>query len=324
MGVAMTSVVTVALILLVTTTAAEDCSTDDDCFKYQYCYETSKKCVNYTQCALFDRQEGQKLARDAKQCGPCLTGFSAEVKTDGHESDTCQKIEANQYSYNTRLVCGIIVCIVIIAIVAYVIYFVVKSKCWEKLSTCDFERTVSVIKPTAPPASSNNNDYGDMYELRIPLQANGSTNYPGAVKEHYKPVKAQAFQAPEWVNTDANYDSQESPAALTTTLEIQDEETIQSTWTPGQITSPTVTDRPFASISAEQAENTTNTALDLVTRCPIPSSSGQERRENSGPSATPPRPEHSNANPNPPSATFISANVNLNVINSGCCSNSHK
>ncbi|XP_046749764.1 uncharacterized protein LOC124413301 [Diprion similis] len=315
----------VAFVFLVIATAAESCRVDADCSQHQYCYETSKKCVNYTKCASYDRRNGSTQARDAKQCGPCLPGFSAEVNTDGQEATTCKKNDGNQYPFNmTALIWGLIGCLISVIIIIYLTHLWIKVKCCEKCYSGDLECAVSVLEPTAPPASANNNNYGDMYnEQRIPLQAKKSTAYPGAMMVD-KPVKAQACHPPDWVNADPNYDSQESPATLTTNLEIQEEETIQSVWTPGQTTSTIVADRPFASISAEQAENTMNMTLDLVTRCPTPSSSGQERRENNGPSATPPRPEHSNANPNPPSATFISANVNLNVINSGCCSSNHK
>lgn len=50
------------------------CQGDEDCVGEQYCYEASKRCVNYTLCINYNRVEGETPAREASQCGPCIKG----------------------------------------------------------------------------------------------------------------------------------------------------------------------------------------------------------------------------------------------------------
>lgn len=50
------------------------CQGDEDCVGEQYCYEASKRCVNYTFCINYNRVEGETPAREASQCGPCIKG----------------------------------------------------------------------------------------------------------------------------------------------------------------------------------------------------------------------------------------------------------
>jgi len=50
------------------------CNEDKDCLDLQYCYDISKRCVNYTLCNTYNRVEAEVHARNPDQCGPCIEG----------------------------------------------------------------------------------------------------------------------------------------------------------------------------------------------------------------------------------------------------------
>lgn len=57
----------------------QPCEDDSDCGSEYYCYKTSKKCVNFTDCLQYNRVEGVTQARSATQCGACRAGYECKL-----------------------------------------------------------------------------------------------------------------------------------------------------------------------------------------------------------------------------------------------------
>ncbi|KAG7187755.1 hypothetical protein KM043_016800 [Ampulex compressa] len=248
------------------------CKEDGDCSEKQYCYDVSGRCVDYTQCNRYNRQESQKYSRHPSQCGPCLPGYSTEVVGTGDMALLCKKNSAPQIGIESTKLNGTIIisitlgatlCVVVAAIAIFMFFrrqFGRHENDHQKWSQ------VCIAGPTAPPAE--NSPFIGYGELTTSTSYNNNQN----VKDKNMLVNASPFKDPNWIRSNPNYEhrlsnndlnnSEESHSAVQLPLEIDND---TNSWTPEQLTIQ-VANGALSEYATEHRDNTMNADFDLLTK----------------------------------------------------------
>lgn len=302
---------TIILIIILTsfinTVLATDkvipCKEDSECSVDQYCYNISKICVSYTLCSRYNRYENDTQSQKPTQCGPCLPGFDAELYIDGKESSLC--IDKKQMKNKNQIpiknsdddffkdiwLCGGIV-LFIFLIVPTVIYITkqihghVTNEKWFPMRPWN-------LSPSAPPPDTG------AYHLQRPYYSEDDPPIYSAVVDNNNTskdknilVNAVPSKPPDWVIIDPSYDDADQDVTTstnistmsTTTLNIEDEETTPSSWTPEPITVP-IPSRVFHQFANEQHDNVVNAVL-VRGDCSSPRNSNNNTDDGPTPEAT--------------------------------------
>ncbi|XP_044018423.1 uncharacterized protein LOC122859109 isoform X2 [Aphidius gifuensis] len=285
---------------------ATPCKEDSECQSDQYCYNISKICVSYTMCSRYNRYENDTQSQKPTQCGPCLPGFVAELYIDGKESSLCidkiqLKLKKEQIPIKTTpgddeffkdiWLCGGIIFFIFL-IVPTVVYATkhihgrVRNEKWFPMRPWN-------LSPSAPPPDTG------AYHLQRPYYSEEDPPIYSAVVDNNNTskdknilVNAVPSKAPDWVIIDPSYDDGDPDVSTSTnistmsntTLNIEDEETTPSSWTPEPVT-VAVSTRAFHQFAPEQRDNVVNAVL-VRGDCSSPRNSSNHSDDGPAPEAT--------------------------------------
>ncbi|XP_076622922.1 uncharacterized protein LOC143342682 [Colletes latitarsis] len=187
---------------MATTAEGRFCHDDTQCSSEQYCYNVSERCVDYTQCSRYNRQENKRRSRHPSQCGQCLPGYAAEELGTGEMALLCRKTDTRENIFEPGgLITLAISCAIIGAIVFAIIVIVlfVRRRGSRRLNNNNIEESsdLCAVEPSAPPMERPFIDCGD----GTPFNNNKN------VKNKNKLVCAATFKAPSWVCTNPNYEN---------------------------------------------------------------------------------------------------------------------
>ncbi|XP_015123238.1 uncharacterized protein LOC107045455 isoform X2 [Diachasma alloeum] len=247
------------------------CQDEGDCPPHQFCYDVSNICVHYTNCSQYNREEGAEKAQNPSQCGKCLEGYASNTVATGEEEPVCKSkvqlpVDPPVIDDNSQWWIYMASGIPCVSIVGLLIYFLRKrltdgdEKWFKTIGTWKFT-------PSAPPQEN-------AYHLQQPFYTDEeppiysavitSNNNNNNVKERL--VNAMPTTPPSWVQVDPSYDEEDGTVntsgstAISTTIEVEDEETTPSSWTPENV-SVQVPSRPFLQFAPEQRDNVLNAVL---------------------------------------------------------------
>ncbi|XP_031827900.1 uncharacterized protein LOC116424956 isoform X2 [Nomia melanderi] len=251
------------IILIPSATMEEGCRDDFDCTKEQYCYGVSKQCVNYTVCKRYNRQEGRKPSRHSSQCGPCLPNYVSEELGTGEPAALCRKANENIPEIGrfnqTWIIITVVGSILLLVIIGVIIFKTRKKRKKNNLEVCS---DICAMEPSAPPPEFSpfiDHKKGVSYVL-----SNNNKN----LKDKNKLVSATAYNQPNWVKSNPNYeynlnnnhDEVNVLEQLHSTFETPPANNNPSTWTPEQLTQEVVI-RNVSEYGIEQMDNSTNAAI---------------------------------------------------------------
>ncbi|KOC63266.1 hypothetical protein WH47_02775 [Habropoda laboriosa] len=299
------------------------CHDDTDCSKLQYCYHVSKRCVDYTHCKRYNRLENDKGSRHPSQCGPCLTGYTAEKLGTGEMDYLCKKTSA-QENIEEKLNNHTIIYIIIIGSVLFLclavvgIIFVLHKKRTSQQQEDDLEQCgkLCTVEPTAPPMENRPFICCEKGLPSIPLNNNKN------LKDKNTLVRAAVCADPSWIRRNPNYENDlnndnvnamnDQSHSMAELAESVDNE--PNNWNPEELTLQ-VPNRNLVTYEVEQADNSLNTAL-IQTNNPSLSNVTEED-DNSNNTNNDSTPESSNTQssgervraPN----IFISQKISMNV-----------
>ncbi|XP_076246295.1 uncharacterized protein LOC143186495 [Calliopsis andreniformis] len=243
------------------------CHNDSDCSAEQYCYQVSERCVDYTICNRYNREENKKRARNPSQCGPCLPGYAAEKLSTGDIATLCRKINANGSapdipqtgnnvtSYLTGS--GIFLICILLAMAIGIFY-----KRWSRRRPKhqgDLEKygDLCTVKPSAPPIE--NCPFID-YGRKLPYVPFNNKN----LQDKNRLVSASGFKAPSWINSNPNYeanlnnDSTNVMEQLQSVTELSSNGDNSNAWTSEQLTPARGTRTEY---EIEEVDNNANAIL---------------------------------------------------------------
>ncbi|XP_034936874.1 uncharacterized protein [Chelonus insularis] len=236
----------------------KNCENDADCSSNQYCYKTSYKCVNYTKCSIYFRQEGEKQAQSSSQCGPCLPGYTAELLTTGKPAEFCNKNSGHAPNDIIGVVVYIIGSLAIIILIVVVALLLRRpTNFYNKSKLLPYFKKCSSI-PTAP-IPDNDNCYSQPPYFDGPPDYS-VTNNNHSVKDQNRLLQALPTVTPAWIEKNPNYTGRDDLDASSTVSNNvpEDEETNPSSWTPEGVTTIQVPARPFHQFASEQRDNVIN------------------------------------------------------------------
>ncbi|XP_051163589.1 uncharacterized protein LOC127283002 [Leptopilina boulardi] len=263
--------ISLILCLLASANAISRCNDDRDCPEKEYCYDVSHRCSNYTICSRYNRLEGKESARHPSNCGPCISGYEAEISTIGEPNDICKKTviaqKEDESDTNKTIYTWLYSSMIIIVIGAILLCTFMRKPC-KKLLDIHMRKNSSWTNmcnfgPSAPPLGTGSY-----------IEVGGSPHYTAIMNNNdkymdkNKLVAATPFHNPDWIKPNPNYNEpQEIPEQVLTPEPIPPEEdTNPSSWTPEQ-TSELVPTRPFAQFNAETRDNAMNAVL-VQRNCP--------------------------------------------------------
>ncbi|XP_012288860.1 uncharacterized protein LOC105704330 [Orussus abietinus] len=290
------------------------CKGDEDCSEKQYCYDVSGFCVDYTLCSRYNRQEAQTYSRHPSQCGPCISGYNAEVLSTGEVSSLCKRItsdlETAELHQNTsNAMFTLVGSISIFVVLGIIISITVLKKVFFSRSNdaCDKCPSTRSFDPSAPPVENNH-----LIEFELPLHPPASNNNEN-LKDRNKLVNATPFKEPDWIRGNSSYEQHlraDSPNAAVQLLPQQQlqsiEESDHNTWSQEQ-GAVQESSQPFA---VEQRDNDMNAAFNQRIR-PLPSSEGESNNASDSGNS------HESDNQSSVRNFLISQKItmNLNVLN---------
>ncbi|XP_076170099.1 uncharacterized protein LOC143148081 [Ptiloglossa arizonensis] len=213
------------------------CHDDTHCSSEQYCYNVSGRCVDYTQCSRYNRQENKKRSRHPSQCGLCLPNYTTEELGTGEMALLCKKAELYQNVSAGRLNNGIIIYStigVVLLLAAIALFAILLKRRRSKGRDNNIEECgdLCLVEPSAPPIESR--PFIDCGE-RLPFNNNKN------VKDKNKLVCAAAYKAPSWVRSNPDYESNSNDDAtialdqLHSSMELPPADNNANTWVPQQL-----------------------------------------------------------------------------------------
>ncbi|PSN44775.1 hypothetical protein C0J52_05596 [Blattella germanica] len=234
------------------------CEKDHECPRGTFCYEQGSTCATCINCSTYNRkdQKNRSCHKEPKDCGDCLSGFKEEYYVEGHRSNTCKKDESSQnYDFSwIYIVLGIFLPLLFAGIYALVV-------CRRRINKgihFDYEIPPSYhIPATAPPSYEsepflpdftrgdecnrpsvpmetletielhvlNKKEESNMQKATVFRKCiyDSENQYDGEAQEDVPDGVETQEDAPDGVQTHADSDPIQ-----------QDEETLESTWTPYQ------------------------------------------------------------------------------------------
>ncbi|XP_043248583.1 hybrid signal transduction histidine kinase M-like [Colletes gigas] len=178
------------------------CRDDTQCSSEQYCYNVSERCVDYTQCSRYNRQENKRRSRHPSHCGQCLPGYTAEELGTGEMALLCRKTDTRENIFESGGLITLVISCAIIGVIfcaILVIVLFVRRRGSRRLNNNNIEESsdLCAVEPSAPPMERPFIDCGDG------AQFNNNKN----VKDKNKLVRAAMFNGPDWVCTNPNYEN---------------------------------------------------------------------------------------------------------------------
>ncbi|XP_015606738.1 uncharacterized protein LOC107273252 [Cephus cinctus] len=321
--------------------AGNECSVDQDCPNRQYCYTESSICVDYTNCNRYNRQEAKVYARNPSQCGPCLSGYEAELLGTGEEDNICKKSSAKSSdleqngdikdgTWDTTTVV-IAVGVLSVLVVGLITALYKGIKWWRKRKFvqegmgCEKFIAMKNMGPSAPPPETRS--FIDI-EQPPPVYSRTYSNNNDYLKDRDLLARANPFASPNWVKPNPQYDdlqqdndipdySNPGEDILSPPLPpppAPDEDTNPSSWTPEQA-NVLVLPRPFSQFGVEQRENAVNTAMAEM-NCPGIASDEENENLTSNPGTESSAPSQgARATTNSNNNHVWNFTMNLNVLN---------
>lgn len=247
------------------TTEERFCHDDTDCSEKQYCYQTSERCVNYTQCSLYNRQENSEIkSRYPSQCGPCFSGYNAEKLATGEMAPFCKKITVQQnvsegYNANNYMIFMLVGAITTVCLVIFILHlFFRKRALRQQGSNSNRCGIISTMEPTAPPLE--NSPFINHGQESSPVPFNNNKN----LKDKNNLVRATGFLSPNWVRPNPNYESNLSNENMNAVEQLHSRSEVSANdhsnnWSPEQLTVEVTGGNVRYQI--EQADNSLNTIL---------------------------------------------------------------
>ncbi|XP_012148344.1 uncharacterized protein LOC100879467 isoform X2 [Megachile rotundata] len=299
------------------------CRDDNDCPQKQYCYDVSARCVDYTECRRYNRQENrERKARHPSQCGPCLFGFSAEELGTGEMAWLCKKsnVPKNVPDVVGRLNNITIICItggvliVFLLLIIGVIIYLRKRTSKRRNNNPEQCGDLCVTEPSAPPVETS--PFISYGEELAHVPCNNNKN----LKDRNNLVSASPFKTPSWVRPNPNYETNLSNenrtimGQLQSVVEVPPADDQSNPWPPEQLTLE-VTNGNVVQYEIEQVDNNTNTVL-VQTSNPSSSSTSHEEENNNNPRNSGSTPESGNGENRErlrASNILISQKISMNV-----------
>ncbi|XP_076760332.1 uncharacterized protein LOC143428936 [Xylocopa sonorina] len=247
------------------TTEERFCHDDTDCSEKQYCYQTSERCVNYTQCSLYNRHENSEIkSRYPSQCGPCFSGYNAEKLATGEMTSFCKKIAIQQSipeinSMNNYMIFISLGAIVTVCVTVLILRLFFRQRSLRQQGSnsnrCDI---VSTTEPTAPPLENSPFINHGQESSRVPFNNNKN------LKDKNNLVRATGFLSPNWVRPNPNYENNLSNENMNAVGQLHPRSEVSSNdhsnnWSPEQLTVEVT--GAHVRYQIEQADNSLNTIL---------------------------------------------------------------
>lgn len=247
--------------LLESTTDEVPCHTDTECPETSFCFHVSHVCTSCFNCASQFRQTIVKCARKVQDCGDCLPGYTEQTYSRFLiDRRWCKEVvkmiaepqkmdDSSLVSFNPQWVGVLIICCV--SFLGFASFYYYRSSkrqhdisVSDSLSMNELNTNYNCITThmSAPPPYKEDSDADDdvscSFQLRI---VEHSVND----KQKAVPYFVYDNSVSDCENTDNNGQNGtpstgnhggivESAANTAPTVEIQDESTLPSSWTPGE------------------------------------------------------------------------------------------
>ncbi|XP_029047265.2 uncharacterized protein LOC114878062 isoform X1 [Osmia bicornis bicornis] len=264
------------------------CHDDADCSAQQYCYRVSERCVDYTQCSRYNRQENRdKRSRHPSQCGPCFSGYTAEELGTGEMAWVCKKTniqndvpDVGKLNINTIIIWTTISGVLIVSLLVMLVGLYIRRRASKRRNSKPEQcGDLSMMEPSAPPVESS----PFISHGHIPFNNNKN------LKDNNNLVCASGFKPPSWIRTNPNYDNNLNQENMTATgqlqsvVEITPTDVQSDTWQQDQLTVE-ITNGNLIQYEVEQVDNNTNTVL-VQTNNPSSSNTNDEEDNNNNTSS---------------------------------------
>jgi len=228
------------------------CDSDHQCDNGFFCYEESHFCTRCLECSSYKRKSSwRSCAKTPSDCGSCITGHEEEILHEGKTRDICVPSFPNnlshtnvpEHSYPERILWAAAVT----GLVLPIVYFVFSRK--NRVRGYQIDRGTihrDLCREEPPPyrsielttLSSNNSEEQ--------LSEEDHVMCVGQQKDHL--VQAVPFQKPAYLDEEllafdnAQSDNRdepehladEAPVATVGSVELHDENTMPSDWTPDE------------------------------------------------------------------------------------------
>ncbi|CAK9829199.1 hypothetical protein ANTRET_LOCUS6581 [Anthophora retusa] len=301
------------------------CHDDTDCSDLQYCYHVSKRCVDYTHCNRYNRQENDKRSRHPSQCGPCLAGYAAEKLGTGEMDYLCKKAsiqenipeKLNNYKIIYTTV-GVLLFVCLMGAIVGIFYRKRTSK--QEVDNPEQCGKLCTVEPTAPPMENSPFICCEKTFPTVPLNNNK------ILKDKNNLVRAAVSTPPSWVRANPNYENNlnndnvnamDQSHSIVELAESTDDQ--PNNWTSEQLTDQ-VSNRNLDTYEVERVDNSLNVALIQTNNPPLSNVTEEDNNsDNNNNSNNDSRQESSNTQssgervraPNIWISQKISMNVNL-------------
>ncbi|XP_011302807.1 uncharacterized protein [Fopius arisanus] len=248
------------------------CEDDGDCPPHQFCYDVSNICVNYSNCSQFNREEGEEKAQSPLQCGKCLEGYASNTLATGEEEPVCKRkiqLPVDPPAMNDTSQWWIWVATGVgSSFVVGIVLLLLRKRLPESHEKWFKAMGTWKFTPSAPPQEN-------AYRLQQPFYTDEeppiyssviTTNNNNNINAKERLVNAIPTTPPSWVRVDPSYDEEDGTVntsgstAVSMTIEVEEEETTPSSWTPENVTVE-VPVRPFLQFGTEQRDNVLNSVL---------------------------------------------------------------
>ncbi|XP_003693671.1 GATA zinc finger domain-containing protein 4-like [Apis florea] len=292
----------------------KSCHDDTDCPDKQYCYHVSERCVDFTQCSRYNREENSKgRSRHPSRCGPCFPGYTAEKLSTGEMALLCRKINAEQsisetYRLNSNIIIYTTLGILTIFGVLTLLIIIFYKKRTSKRQNNNIKQSgeLRVMEPTAPPLE--NSPFITCKKKSSPVPFNNNKN----LKDKNNLVRATCCAPPYRDHTNFNYENDQNNDNATEPLHYMSNQS--NNWTSEQLTREVINGN-LSGYEVAQMDNILNTTL--IQTDNASSSNSQEDNNNNNTNNDDSRSESSNTQNNREhiriSNILISQKISMNV-----------